>query len=66
MKIPPQLLTVATHLGRLTESTVFVGGMIRGLLITDPGPPMDSRAVRARAALNQPASTKESAALHRQ
>src|SRR4051812_8155694 len=36
MKIPPQLLTVATHLGRLTESTVFVGGMIRGLLITDP------------------------------
>jgi hypothetical protein len=36
MKIPPQLLTVARHLGRLTEKTVFVGGMIRGLLITDP------------------------------
>ncbi len=36
MKIPPELLTVARHLGRLTEKTVFVGGMIRGLLITDP------------------------------
>jgi hypothetical protein len=36
MKIPPELLTVAKHLGVLTEETVFVGGMIRGLLITDP------------------------------
>lgn len=36
MKIPLELLTVAKHLGALTEDTVFVGGMIRGLLITDP------------------------------
>jgi hypothetical protein len=36
MKIPPELLTVAKCLGHLTEKTVFVGGMIRGLLITDP------------------------------
>lgn len=36
MKIPPELLTVARHLGKLTDKTVFVGGMIRGLLITDP------------------------------
>lgn len=36
MKIPPELLTVARYLGHLTERTVFVGGMIRGLLITDP------------------------------
>ena len=32
----PSSLTVAKHLGALTEDTVFVGGMIRGLLITDP------------------------------
>jgi hypothetical protein len=36
MKIPPELLTVAKCLGHLKEKTVFVGGMIRGLLITDP------------------------------
>jgi hypothetical protein len=36
MKIPRELLTVAKCLGHLTEKTVFVGGMIRGLLITDP------------------------------
>jgi hypothetical protein len=36
MKIPPELLTVARYLGYLKEKTVFVGGMIRGLLITDP------------------------------
>jgi hypothetical protein len=36
MKIPSELLTVAGHLGHLKERTVFVGGMIRGLLITDP------------------------------
>jgi hypothetical protein len=36
VKIPPELLTVAKRLGALTEDTVFVGGMIRGLLISDP------------------------------
>lgn len=36
MKIPPELSTVARYLGHLKEKVVFVGGMIRGLLITDP------------------------------
>jgi hypothetical protein len=41
MKIPPSLVAVAKRLGPLRERVVFVGGMIRGLLVTDPaaGPP---------------------------
>ena|GEM_PF-2240766 len=33
------LRTVAVRLGRLREEVAFVGGMIRSLLITDPGAP---------------------------
>src|SRR5689334_16586217 len=36
MNIPYQLLTVARSLGPLNERVVFVGGMMRSLLITDP------------------------------
>ena len=36
MKIPDPLLVVARHLGDLRERVVFVGGMIRSLLVTDP------------------------------
>jgi hypothetical protein len=36
MKIPEEVLSVATHLGDLREEVVFVGGMVRGLLVTDP------------------------------
>ena len=36
MKIPSELVTVARCLGHLRDKAVFVGGMIRGLLITDP------------------------------
>ena len=41
MKIPAPLLAVAKRLGPLRDQVVFVGGMIRGLLVTDPaaGPP---------------------------
>src|SRR5688572_7597047 len=41
MKIPPSLIAVAKRLGPLRDRVVFVGGMIRGLLVTDPaaGPP---------------------------
>ena len=37
MNIPAPLLIVARRLGALRPRAVFVGGMIRGLLITDPG-----------------------------
>jgi hypothetical protein len=33
------LRTVADRLGSLREEVVFVGGMVRSLLITDPGAP---------------------------
>ena len=33
------LRTVAVRLGPLREEVAFVGGMIRSLLITDPGAP---------------------------
>jgi hypothetical protein len=36
MKIPDAVLVVARHLGDLRERVVFVGGMIRSLLVTDP------------------------------
>lgn len=36
MKPPARLLLVARKLGSLRERVVFVGGMIRGLLTTDP------------------------------
>lgn len=36
MKIPVPLLTVVRRLGPLRERVVFVGGMVRGLLVTDP------------------------------
>jgi hypothetical protein len=36
MKIPDPLLVVARHLGGLRDRVVFVGGMIRSLLVTDP------------------------------
>jgi len=36
MKIPEPLLTVARNLGDLRDSVVFVGGMIRAILVTDP------------------------------
>lgn len=35
MKAPKELLAVARRLGDLQESTAFVGGMVRSLLITD-------------------------------
>jgi hypothetical protein len=36
MKIPDPVLIVARHLGDLRDRVVFVGGMIRSLLVTDP------------------------------
>jgi hypothetical protein len=36
MEIPDPLLIVARHLGDLRQRVVFVGGMIRSLLVTDP------------------------------
>jgi KTSC domain len=36
MKVPGPLLVVARHLGGLRDRVVFVGGMIRSLLVTDP------------------------------
>ncbi len=36
MNIPYQILTVARSLGELNDRVVFVGGMMRSLLITDP------------------------------
>ena len=36
MKVPAPLLAVARALGELREEVVFVGGMIRPLLVTDP------------------------------
>ncbi|MBM4394648.1 MAG: hypothetical protein FJ087_03030 [Deltaproteobacteria bacterium] len=44
MKVSPEQLLalrhVATHLGPLRDEVVFVGGMVTGLLVTDPGAPM--------------------------
>jgi hypothetical protein len=37
MKIPKELLEVARMLGETPRRIVFVGGMVRGLLVTDPG-----------------------------
>jgi predicted nucleotidyltransferase len=37
VKIPDQVLVVARHLRELRSDAVFVGGMIRSLLVTDPG-----------------------------
>jgi hypothetical protein len=37
MKIPRELLEVARMLGAPPRRVVFVGGMVRGLLVTDPG-----------------------------
>lgn len=47
MKAPAELWTVARALGELTDEVVFVGGMIRELLITDPaaGPARPTRDV---------------------
>jgi len=47
MNTPSELLTVARHLGELTREVVFVGGMVRQLLITDPaaGPARPTRDV---------------------
>ena len=36
MTVPAEMATVARHLDDLRERVVFVGGMIRPLLITDP------------------------------
>ncbi len=36
MTIPAELLLVAARLGDLCDRVVFVGGMVRGLLVTDP------------------------------
>ena len=36
MTVPAEMATVARYLGDLRERVVFVGGMIRPLLITDP------------------------------
>jgi predicted nucleotidyltransferase len=36
VKVPPPVLVVARHLEALRERMVFVGGSIRGVLITDP------------------------------
>jgi predicted nucleotidyltransferase len=36
VKVPPPLMTVAKRLVPLRDRIVFVGGMIRGLLVTDP------------------------------
>lgn len=39
MKIPEEVLAIASRLGDLREEVVFVGGMARGPLITDPAVP---------------------------
>jgi hypothetical protein len=39
MSVLAPLLVVVRRLGSLRDRVVFVGGMIRGLLITDPGAP---------------------------
>lgn len=39
MKIPDEILAVAARLGELREKVVFVGGMVRGPLVTDPAVP---------------------------
>ena len=41
MKVPPSLVAVAKRLCPLRERVSFLGGIIRGLLVTDPaaGPP---------------------------
>jgi hypothetical protein len=36
MKIPDEILSVAARLGDLRSKVVFVGGMVRGPLVTDP------------------------------
>lgn len=36
MKIPNEILIVAERLGEFREQVVFVGGMVRGLLVSDP------------------------------
>jgi hypothetical protein len=36
MKVPEPLQTVARNLGDLCDKVVFVGGMIRSLLVSDP------------------------------
>lgn len=36
MKIPQEITTVAEHLGDLKGEVVFLGGMVRALLVTDP------------------------------
>lgn len=36
MRIPIEVITVATALGELRERVVFVGGMARSMLISDP------------------------------
>jgi hypothetical protein len=36
VKPPAELWTVARYLGEMLDEVVFVGGMIRDLLLTDP------------------------------
>jgi hypothetical protein len=36
VRVPAEILAVAAQLAELRESVVFVGGMVRGLLVTDP------------------------------
>lgn len=36
MKVPGEVIAVARQLGGLRERVVFVGGMVRGLLVSDP------------------------------
>ncbi|HEU5076780.1 MAG TPA: hypothetical protein VFU02_21470 [Polyangiaceae bacterium] len=36
MNVPEEIIVVASHLAALRERVVFVGGMVRGLLVTDP------------------------------
>ncbi len=44
MKASPEQLValryVAEHLGSLRDEVVFLGGMVTGLLVTDPGAPV--------------------------
>ncbi len=39
MNVPPEILTVAEKLDDLRPDVVFVGGMVRSLLVTDPTVP---------------------------
>ena len=55
MSAPEPLLVVVRRLGDLRERVVFVGGVVRGLLLTDPAAASERPTAGSVASLLMPA-----------